>query len=136
VKRLPTKKVEDEILCPVGMGTTFATGTKTAISCYEFETSKPLTISAEVDYAPQKNLINLSLEESEKIVEKLLMKRDEEMKKYNNTGSLIQWAWKVVYNPPKYPDGFDSIVVTMSGKTYTFPGVYGKEERTRYLERI
>lgn len=60
--------------CPVGMGTIFATGTKIAIDCYEFEKPKAITISAEVDYAPQKNLINLSMEESEEIVRKLLLK--------------------------------------------------------------
>lgn len=52
--------------------------------------SKPSLVSAEVSYTPQKNLINLSIEESEGIVKKLLVKRDEEIRKYNNTGSLIQ----------------------------------------------
>ena len=79
-------KVDDEIICPVGMGTIYATGTKIAISCYEFE--KPLTentISSEVDYTPQKNNINLSLEESEQIVKNLIKKQEEDLKKEENT---------------------------------------------------
>lgn len=91
VEKIPAEKVKNEIICPVGMGTIYATGTKMAISCHEFETSKAgKIVSAEVDYSPHKNLINLSVEESEKIVKKLLIKRDSEIKQHNNTGSLLQ----------------------------------------------
>ncbi len=93
-------------------------------------------VSAEVDYKPQKNLINLTLEESEKIVARLLKKQKEEMRKYENTGSLVQWDWRAVYIPPKYPDGYDSITVTMAGKVYTLPGVYGEKQRNAYLDKI
>ncbi len=72
------------------MGTIYATGTKIAIDCYYIEKPKPVTVSAEVDYSPHKNLINLSVEESEKIVKKLLIKRESEIKQHNNTGSLVQ----------------------------------------------
>jgi hypothetical protein len=119
------------------MGTIYATGTKIAIDCIVFKPSQPIrAVSAEVNYEAQKNLINLSDEESEKIVKQLLEKQEQENKKQNNTGVLIQWDWKAVYNPPKYPDGYDSITVTMSGRAYTFPGVYGKKERDRYMKNI
>jgi hypothetical protein len=68
------------------MGTVFATGTKIAIDCYDFPVvEKPLTVSAEIDYTPQKNTIDLSLEESENIVARLLEKQKQEEKKYENT---------------------------------------------------
>ena len=125
--------------CPDDMMTIYATGTKMAIDCVPLTPTiekTPQSVSAEIDYTSQKNLINLSDLESEKIVNRLIEKQEQENKKQNNTGVFIQGNWTAVYNPPKYPDGYDSIVVTMPGKTYTFPGVYGKEERSRYLERI
>jgi hypothetical protein len=78
-------------MCPVGMNSIYATGTKITIDCIPFVDQNPIrTISAEVNYDPQKNLINLSDEESEKVVKKLLEKQNQEIKKQNKTGALIQ----------------------------------------------
>lgn len=91
------------------------------------------SVSSEADFHAKINTINLSDAESDKIVRQLLTKRNVESQ---NTGLLVQWEWRVVYNPPGYPDKYDSITVTISGKTYTFPWVYWKEERARYLKNI
>jgi hypothetical protein len=73
------------------MGAIYATGTKIAIDCNLFVDQNPIrTVSAEVNYDPQKNLINLSIEESDQIVKQLLEKQEQENKKQNNTGVLIQ----------------------------------------------
>ena len=39
----------------------------------------------------------------------------------DNKYTLTQGEWTATYNPPKYPDQFDSIVVTIDGKTKTYP---------------
>jgi hypothetical protein len=47
-------------------------------------------VSAEVNYNPQKNNINLSFEESEKIAKDLMKKSQTNYTEESNTGSLIE----------------------------------------------
>lgn len=53
------------------------------------------------------------------------------------TTSIAQEAYKAKYVAPNdYGSDTDKIIVTISGKTYTLPGVYGNTERTKFLSAI
>lgn len=91
-------------------------------------------VSSEV---PPEEKWNTRLESEEfALIEELRIQGEKEMKKSENTTAISAWAWSAHYTPPKYPDGLDSITVSLSGETYTLPGIYGKSEREAYLENI
>lgn len=75
-------------------------------------------------------------------IQDILAKIEENTKKQqetekNTTGTLIQGDFKAVYIAPKdYWKDFDKIMVTIPGKTYELPGVYGKSEMEKYTDTI